>query len=80
MEFEIKEGVPLPVCRGKPRKYNLPLEKMNKGDHVMIELPKSKIRQEIKIIRNYCLRYTQKNPDAKFRILSREEGVGVWRI
>ena len=46
----------------------------------MIELPKSKIRQEIKIIRNYCLRYTQKNPDAKFRVLSREEGVGVWRI
>ena len=80
MEFEIKEGVPLPVVRGKPRKYNLPLEKMKKGDHIMIELPKSKIRQEIKIIRNYCLRYTQKNPDAKFRILSREEGVGVWRI
>jgi len=70
----------LPVGRGKPRKYDIPLEKMNKGDHIMIELPKSKIRQEIKIIRNYCLRYTQKNPDAKFRILSREEGVGVWRI
>jgi len=80
MEFEIKEGVPLPVGRGKPRKYDLPLEQMKKGDHIMIELPKSKIRQEIKIIRNYCLRYTQKNPDAKFRILSREEGVGVWRI
>jgi len=80
MEFEIKEGVPLPVGRGKPRKYNLPLEKMNKGDHIMIELPKSKIRQEIKIIRNYCLRYTQKNPNEKFRVLSREEGVGVWRI
>ena len=31
MEFEIKEGVPLPVGRGKPRKYDIPLEKMNKG-------------------------------------------------
>ena len=80
MEFEIKEGVPWPVGKGKPSKYDLPLEKMKGGDHIMIELPKSKIRQEIKIIRNYCLRYTQKNPDAKFRVLSREEGVGVWRI
>jgi hypothetical protein len=46
----------------------------------MIELPKGKIRQEIKIIRNYCLRYTHKHPEAKFRVLIREEGVGVWRI
>jgi len=80
MEFEIKEGVPLPVGRGKPRKYDLPLEQMKKGDHIMIELPKSKIRQEIKIIRNYCLRYTHKNPNFRFRVLTQDEGVGVWRI
>ena len=30
MKFEIKEGVPLPVGRGKPRKYDLPLEQ-NQG-------------------------------------------------
>ena len=80
MEFEIKKGIPLPRSKGKPRKYDLPLEQMKKGDHIMIELPKSKIRQEIKIIRNYCLRYTHKNPDSRFRILTQEEGVGVWRI
>ena len=41
MEFEIKEGIPLPVGRGKPRKYNIPLETMKVGDHILIELPKT---------------------------------------
>jgi len=41
MEFEIKEGVPLPIGRGKPRKYDIPLDTMKKGDHILIELPKN---------------------------------------
>ena len=55
MKFEIKEGIPLPVGRGKPRKYDIPLEHMKVGEHILIELPKTKIPQEVKIIRNLQL-------------------------
>ena len=32
MEFEIKKGVPLPRSKGKPRKYDLPLEDLEVDD------------------------------------------------
>ena len=80
MEFEIKEGIPLPIGRGKPRKYNIPLETMKVGDHILIELPKTKIPQEVKIIRNFFLRYRHSNPQTKFTVRQMEDGVGIWRM
>ena len=79
MEFEIKQGVPLPRSRGKPRKYDLKLEDMEVKDHLFIPLPKTKIKKEIKIIRNFVLRFTHKNPGHSFSIRKMEEGVGIWR-
>ena len=38
MKFEIKEGVPLPIGRGKPRKYDIPLETMKVGDLSLIHI------------------------------------------
>ena len=52
MEFEIKDGIPIPRGVGKPRKYDLPLEDMSKGQTIKIPLAKSKIASEVKIIRN----------------------------
>jgi hypothetical protein len=80
MEFEIKKGVPLPRGRGKPRKYDLNLETMEGGDHVLVPLPKTKIQQEAKIIRNFVLRYTHENPSAKFTVRQMDGGVGIWRL
>ena len=34
MEFEIVEGIPLPRSRGKPRKYDIPLDEMEVGDNI----------------------------------------------
>ncbi len=79
MKFEIKEGIPLPVGRGKPRKYDIPLETMKQGDHILIELPKTKIPQEVKIIRNFVLRYKKQNPNKKFTVRQMDDGVGIWR-
>ena len=31
MEFEITEGIPLPKSKGKPRKYDIPLDDMDSG-------------------------------------------------
>ena len=45
MEFEIKKGIPLPKKVGKPRKYDIDLDLMNKDEMVHIVLPKSKIQQ-----------------------------------
>ena len=45
MEFEIKMGVPLPRGRGKPRKYDIPLDTMQPGDHIHISMAKTKIAQ-----------------------------------
>ena len=80
MEFEIKKGIPLPKGRGKPRKYDLNLETMDIDDHLFIPLPKTKIKQEIKIIRNFVLRYTHEHPSAKFTVRKMEGGVGIWRL
>tara|TARA_B100001057_G_C22824204_1_gene940687 strand:+ start:1912 stop:2154 length:243 start_codon:yes stop_codon:yes gene_type:complete len=80
MEFKIKEGVPLPIGRGKPRKYDIPLETMKVGDHILIEMAKTKIPQEVKIIRNFVLRYRHKNPNTRFTVRQLEEGVGIWRM
>lgn len=80
MKFEIKEGIPLPVGRGKPRKYDIPLHTMKSGDHILIELPKTKIPQEVKIVRNYVLRYKHKNPSTKFTVRQMDNGVGIWKM
>ncbi len=80
MKFEIKEGIPLPVGRGKPVKYNIPLDTMKSGDHILIELPKTKIPQEVKIVRNYVLRYKHKNPSTKFTVRQMDNGVGIWKM
>ena len=74
MKFEIERAV------GKPRKYDIPLEEMKKGDHIKIDMPKSKISTEVKIIRNFALRLTHKQPDYKFTIRQLNDGVGIWRV
>tara|TARA_R110000824_G_scaffold101566_2_gene241217 strand:- start:12599 stop:12841 length:243 start_codon:yes stop_codon:yes gene_type:complete len=79
MEFEITEGIPLPKSKGKPRKYDIPLDNMEVGDHIHISLAKTKIPQEVKIIRNFVLRYKHKNPAKKFTVRQMDDGVGVWR-
>ena len=48
MKFEIEEGIPVPRAVGKPRKYDIPLEDMKKGDHIKIDMAKSKISSESK--------------------------------
>jgi len=79
MEFEITEGIPLPKSKGKPRKYDIPLDDMDVGDHIHISMAKTKIPQEVKIIRNFVLRYKHKNPAKKFTVRQMDDGVGVWR-
>ena len=44
-----------------------------------ISLAKTKIPQEVKIIRNFVLRYKHKNPAKKFTVRQMDDGVGVWR-
>ena len=80
MKFEIEEGIPVPRAVGKPRKYDIPLEDMKKGDHIKIDMAKSKISSESKIIRNFALRLTHKQPDYKFTIRQLDVGVGIWRV
>jgi ribosomal protein L19 len=79
MEFEITEGIPLPKSKGKPRKYDIPLDEMDVGDHIHIGMAKTKIPQEVKIIRNFVLRYKHKNPAKRFTVRQMDDGVGVWR-
>ena len=80
MEFEIKDGVPIPKGVGKPVKYDIPLEDMKKSQSIIIPMAKSKISDEAKIIRNYCLRFTHKNPKFKFTVRQLDNGVGLWRL
>ena len=80
MEFKIEDGIPVRRAVGKPRKNDLPLEDMNKGQTIQIPLAKSKIASEVKIIRNTCLRFTHKNPNYKFTVRQLEDGVGIWRL
>ena len=79
MEFEITEGIPLPKSKGKPRKYDIPLDEMDVGDHIHIGMAKTKIPQEVKIIRNFVLRYKHKNPAKRFTVRQMDDGGGVWR-
>jgi hypothetical protein len=53
---------------------------MQVNQSITIALPKTKIYQEKKIISNYVLRYTHKNPSKKFSVRMIDDGVGVWRI
>ena len=80
MEFEIKDGVPIPRGVGKPRKYDIPLEDMKKGQTIEIPMAKSKISSEVKIIRNFVLRYKHNNPNTKFTVRQMDNGVGIWRM
>ena len=80
MKFQITRGIPLPQSRGKPRKYDIPLDTMKVGDHIHISIEKSRIRQEVKIIRNFVLRYRHKNPTKKFTVRQVGDGVGIWRV
>ena len=43
-------------------------------------MAKSKISSEVKIIRNYCLRFTHRNPNFKFTVRQLDNGVGIWRL
>ena len=79
MEFEIKKGIPLPKKVGKPRKYDIDLDLMNKDEMVHIVLPKSKIQQEQMIIRNFVLRFVHKYPTKKFSVRTLDDGIGIWR-
>ena len=80
MEFEIKKGIPVPRSQGKPRKYDLPLEDLEVEDSVHVPIPKTKIAQEQRIIRNFVLRFTYKNPTKKFTVRQLADGIGIWRI
>mgnify|MGYP005680812147 CR=1 FL=1 len=61
MDYKIQKDVPIPKpVRGKPIKYDLPLEEMVVGDFIGVDLPKKKIDKEIKIIS--CLLYTSPSP------------------
>jgi len=80
MRFEIKEGIPMSASTGKPRKYDLPLETMKSGDSILIELPKTKIHAEVKIIRNFVLRFKHDNPNTNFTVRMVDDGVGVWKL
>jgi hypothetical protein len=53
---------------------------MKKGDHIKIDMAKSKIAKEVKIIRNFALRLTHKKPEYKFTIRQLDDGVGIWRV
>jgi hypothetical protein len=87
MEFEIKSGVPIPKHRGKPRKYDLPLDDLEIGQMVLVPMATDKIQTEIKTIRNFVLRYKKRNKEnakkknipKNFTVAQRPNGVGVWR-
>ena len=81
MEFEIKSGVPIPKNRGKPRKYDLPLDDLKLGQMVLVPIATDNIKTEIKTIRNFVLRYKTKfeNVGKNFTVAQRSNGVGIWR-
>jgi hypothetical protein len=79
LNYEIQKKVPIPP-RGRPLKYNLPLDKMKVDDHIKINVPKEKIRKEAKLIRNTVLRFKYKNPKMDFTVRALGDGIGIWRI
>ncbi len=80
MKFEIKDGIPLPENVGRPRKYDIDLDLLERGQMLKVNIAKVDISREAKILRNYILRYTHKNPRKKFSVRSLSDGVGIWRI
>ena len=81
MEFEIKKGGPMPRGKGKPRKYDIKLDDMKEvHDHILVPMPRTKIASEVRIIRNFVLRYKRKNPSKDFTVHQMEDGVGIWRV
>ena len=80
MDYKIQKDVPIPKpVRGKPIKYDLPLEEMDVGDFIGVDLPKKKIDKEIKIIRNAFTRLKSSRLDTQFKVVKLEDGVGIWR-
>ncbi len=89
MEFEIKKGVPLPKGRGKPRKYDIDMDSLEVDEMILVAMPRVKVREEHKTIRNFVLRYTHKNPNKKFTVRQIDtdklikmiggSGIGIWR-
>ena len=80
MDYKIQKNVPTPKpVRGKPIKYDLPLDAMVVGDFIGIDLPKKKIDKEIKIIRNAITRFKSRRLDTQFKVVKLEDGVGIWR-
>ena len=80
MDYKIQKDVPIPKpVRGKPIKYDLPLEEMDVGDFIGVDLPKKKIDKEIKIIRNAVHRFKSVRLDMSFSVIKMKGGVGIWR-
>jgi len=79
MEFEIKKGVPLPKHRGKPRKYDIPLETMEVNDMIEVPMSKTQVVKEHKTIRNFVLRFKHKNPNKYFSVRQMDKAIGIWR-
>jgi hypothetical protein len=80
VEYEIKDGIPLPKSRGRPIKYDINLDALKKGQMVEIPMSKTDVPMEILIIRNTVLRYQHRNAGKKFSVRKLDKGVGVWRV
>tara|TARA_Y100001973_G_C5138924_1_gene301872 strand:- start:299 stop:541 length:243 start_codon:yes stop_codon:yes gene_type:complete len=77
---EIIKGIPLPdKPTGRPRKYNLPLDAMVVGDHVLVKTEEDKVK-EAKVIRNAIARYVKKNPNRVYTVRKLDNGIGIWRV
>jgi hypothetical protein len=49
VEYEIKDGIPLPKSRGRPIKYDINLDALKKGQMVEIPMSKTDVPMEILI-------------------------------
>ena len=77
---EIIKGIPIPdKPTGRPRKYNLPLDTMSVGDHVLVKTEDDKTK-EAKVIRNAVARYVKKNPNRVYTVRKLDDGIGIWRV
>jgi len=77
---EIIKGIPVPdKPTGRPRKYDIPLDKMSVGDHVKINV-ENEIDKEAKVIRNFVGRYVKRNPNRQYTVRTLDNGVGIWRV
>tara|TARA_R100001377_G_C3156269_1_gene98110 strand:- start:350 stop:598 length:249 start_codon:yes stop_codon:yes gene_type:complete len=77
---KIIKGIPVPdKPTGRPRKYDIPLDKMSVGDHVKINV-ENEIDKEAKVIRNFVGRYVKRNPNRQYTVRTLDNGVGIWRV